>query len=55
VRWLKEASESGSLSFEENMANEILAAINLKGLAYKKKQEMCKELNDSVVNLRYKR
>jgi ribosomal protein S7 len=45
VRWLRDAAEAGdSSSFEENMAKEIIAAINFKGKAYKKKQEMCKEI-----------
>jgi ribosomal protein S7 len=41
------------LRFEENMAQEILAAIRKKGNAYNKRIEMCKDINESRANFAF--
>jgi small subunit ribosomal protein S7 len=54
VRWLYEAANKGSLpSFEENIVQEVLNALENKGLAYKKKTDMCKDFADSRAYVRF--
>lgn len=55
LRWLIEAAEQrkDGINFAEKFAKECRDAYKLKGVAFKKRLDLCKEVDDSRVNLRF--
>lgn len=55
LRWLIEAAEQrkDGVVFAEKLAKECKDAYNLKGNAFKKRLDNCKEVDESRVNLRF--